>query len=330
MIRSIVAFTTLMSIGLLMVWGAMHQHIFIKKVVVANASTLEISRGDSLENVIKNLRAQRIMIDPLWFRLSSYRTHLDRMLKVGEYVLDKGATAADILALLKSGKTKQYAMTFPEGWTFKQWFQAIQDSPNLQHLLPADADMAEVVRKIGFSEPHPEGLFFPDTYYFEKNSSDVELLKRAHAKMQQVLAGAWRKRDKDIPLETPYQALIMASIIEKEAAAAEERKKISGVFSRRLKMGMLLQTDPTVIYGMGEDFHGNIRRKDLLEPTPYNTYVNKGLPPTPIAMPGKAAIEAALHPAEGDELFFVAKGDGKHVFSSTYSAHEKYVAMYQR
>ena len=148
--------------------------------------------------------------------------------------------------------------------------------------------------------------------------------------MQRVLASEWEKRDKDIPLESPYEALILASIIEKETAAAEERKKIAGVFSRRLKKDMLLQTDPTVIYGMGDEYQGNIRRRDLRESTPYNTYVNKGLPPTPIAMPGKAAIKAALHPADGNELFFVARGNGRHAFSASYATHEKYVRTYQQ
>ncbi|WAR45679.1 endolytic transglycosylase MltG [Methylomonas rapida] len=329
MIRSIVAFTSLMVLGLLLIWGGMHHHILQKKPVVQSSTTLEIKKGDTLDSVIRQLRAQNIAINTLWFKFHAYRTHLDRMLKVGEYVLTKGATAADILEVLKQGKTRQYAITFVEGWSFKQIFQAIENNPNLQHTLE-DEELAGVMQKIGSDELHPEGQFFPDTYYFEKNSTDVELLKRAHEKMQNLLAEEWQKRDKDIPLENPYDALILASIIEKETAAAEERKKIAGVFSRRLKMDMLLQTDPTVIYGMGDDYRGDIRRRDLREPTPYNTYVNKGLPPTPIAMPGKAAIHAALHPADGNELFFVARGNGRHAFSADYSTHEKYVALYQR
>lgn len=329
MIRSIVAFTSLMVLGLLLIWGGMHYHILKKKPVVSQQSTLEIKKGDTLDNVLDQLNAQGIAVNKFWFKLFAYRTHLDRMLKVGEYVLKKGATAIDILATLKEGKTRRYAITFPEGWSFKQIFQAIKNNPNIQHTL-TDDQLAGVMQKIDSDQPHPEGQFFPDTYYFEKNSSDIELLKRAHKKMQQVLASEWEKRDKDVPLESPYDALILASIIEKETAAAEERRKIAGVFSRRLKKDMLLQTDPTVIYGMGDDYQGNIRRRDLREPTPYNTYVNKGLPPTPIAMPGKAAITAALHPANGDELFFVARGNGRHAFSATYAMHEKYVQTYQR
>lgn len=329
MIRSIVAFTSLMVLGLLLIWGGMHYHILLKKTVVTDTTTLEIKKGDTLDSVIKQLKARHIAIHSFWFKLFAYRSHLDRMLKVGEYVLAKGATAADILAQLTEGKTHRYSITFPEGWSFKQVFQAIKDNPNLQHTL-SDDELTELMTTLGSDKSHPEGLFFPDTYYFEKNSSDVELLKRAHDKMQRLIASEWQKRDQDLPLESPYEALILASIIEKETAASEERKKIAGVFTRRLKMGMLLQTDPTVIYGMGDDYQGNIRRSDLREPTPYNTYVNKGLPPTPIAMPGKAAIQAALHPADGNALFFVARGNGRHVFSATYGAHEKYVELYQR
>jgi UPF0755 protein len=329
MIRSIVAFTTLMVMGLLLIWGGMHYHILLKKPIVHQASTLEIKKGDTLDSVIKSLRAQQINLNPFWFKLYASRASLDRLLKAGEYVLNQGATASDILNLLVEGKTRQYAITFLEGWSFKQVIQTIQENPNLQHTL-AENELGRIAQQIGSDKAHPEGLIFPDTYYFEKNTSDLELLKRAHEKMQRLLSAEWQKRDQDVPLENPYQALILASIIEKETAAAEERKKIAGVFSRRLKLGMLLQTDPTVIYGMGEEYQGNIRRQDLLEPTPYNTYVNKGLPPTPIAMPGKAAIEAALHPADGEDLFFVARGHGRHAFSATYSQHEKFVELFQR
>lgn len=329
MIKSIVMFTMLMVLGLLLIWGGMHYHIIVKKPVVAEAGTLEVNKGDSLDTVVKNLQAKKIAIDSFWFKLFAYRKHLDRVLKAGEYVLNKGATAADILALLTEGRTKRYSITFPEGWGFKQMFQAIKNNANLKHTLNDD-ELQHVMQKIGSDQTHPEGQFFPDTYFFEKNTTDVELLKRAHDKMRTLIDSEWHNRDQQVPLENPYQALILASIIEKETAAAEERKQISGVFTRRLKKGMLLQTDPTVIYGMGSDYHGDIRREDLREPTPYNTYVNKGLPPTPIAMPGKEAIIAALHPADGDALFFVSRGNGRHVFSATLAEHEKFVDRYQR
>lgn len=329
MIKSIVMFTLLMVLGLLLIWGGMHYHVLLKKPIISQTTTLEINKGDSLDTVLKNLQAKRVAINPFWFKLFAYRDHLDRVLKVGEYVLNKGATAADILTLLTEGRTRQYSITFPEGWGFKQMFQAIKNNPNLKHTL-SENDLKNDLTRVGSDQSHPEGLFFPDTYFFEKNTTDVELLKRAHDKMQTLLNSEWHNRDKQVPLDTPYQALILASIIEKETAAAEERRQIAGVFSRRLKKGMLLQTDPTVIYGMGDAYHGDIRREDLREPTPYNTYINKGLPPTPIALPGKAAIVAALHPAEGDALYFVARGNGRHAFSSSLEEHEKYVDRYQK
>jgi UPF0755 protein len=272
---------------------------------------------------------QHIAIHPFWFKLFAYQKHLARHLKAGEYILPKGATGADILQLFADGKTRQYSITFPEGWSFRQVFQAIKNNPNLQHTL-ADAETGKLLMAIGSDKNYPEGLFFPDTYFFEKNTPDVELLKRAHDRMLKVLAEEWQNRDDELPLETPYQALILASIIEKETAAVEERQQIAGVFTRRLKKGMLLQTDPTVIYGMGEDYHGDIHSRDLREPTPYNTYVNGGLPPTPIAMPGKAAINAALHPDNAKTLYFVSRGNGRHAFSATLAEHEKYVERYQR
>ncbi|MDD4914202.1 MAG: endolytic transglycosylase MltG [Methylococcales bacterium] len=329
MTRSIIAFTLLMVVGLLLVWGGMHEHLLVKKPVVAEETSFEIKKGDSLDAISSQLADRHIALHPFWFKLFAYQKHLARQLKAGEYILPKGATGADILQLFAEGKTRQYSITFPEGWSFKQVFQAVKNNPNLRHTV-ADMEIKTILTAIGSDKDHPEGLFFPDTYYFEKNTPDVELLKRAHDKMLKVLTEEWRNRDEQLPLETPYQALILASIVEKETAAAEERKQIAGVFTRRLKKGMLLQTDPTVIYGMGEDYHGDIRHKDLREPTAYNTYVNGGLPPTPIAMPGKAAISAALHPDDGDSLYFVSRGNGRHAFSATLAEHEKYVERYQR
>jgi UPF0755 protein len=318
-----------MVLGLVSIWAGMHYQLILKKPVVMTETVIEIKKGDTLESVVKNLRAQQVTVNRLWFRLFAYRKNLDHLLKVGEYVLAKGSTAADILQQLTDGKTRKYSITFPEGWSFKQVFNTIKNNPNLQHTL-TDNQLEELMAQIGSDKNHPEGLFFPDTYFFEKNTSDVDLLKRAHDRMQAVLNDEWQKRDKAVPLENPYEALILASIVEKETGAGEERKQIAGVFARRLRKGMLLQTDPTVIYGMGDDYHGDIRHKDLREHTPYNTYIIEGLPPTPIAMPGKQAIVAALHPDHGDALFFVARGNGRHAFSSTLAEHEKYVDQYQR
>ena len=329
MTRSIIAFTLLMVMALLSIWGGMNYQVLVKKPVIHQDTLFEVKKGQGLDTVIASLQAQHIPINRFWFKLFAYKGNIDRHLKAGEYLFSKGASSADILNLFAKGKTRQYSITFPEGWSFKQIFNAMKDNPNLQHTL-TDVELKDVMLQIGSDKSHPEGLFFPDTYFFEKNTSDLELLKIAHDKMQRVLAEEWQNRDQKIPLQNPYQALILASIVEKETAAVEERKQIAGVFTRRLIKGMLLQTDPTVIYGMGDAYHGDIKSKDLREPTPYNTYVIEGLPPTPIAMPGKQAINAALHPEEGDALFFVARGNGHHAFSATLAEHEKYVDQYQK
>ena len=327
--RHIHGFTVLMLLAMLLAWGGMNYQVLRHKPLVANDTIFEIHKGQGLDQVITQLQQQGIAVNRFWFRLLAYRKQLDRRLKAGEYVIAKGFTSADILNLFAQGKTRQYSITFPEGWSFKQMYQAIQSNPHLQHTLQ-DVQFKDIMAHIGSEYTHPEGLFFPDTYRFEKNTTDLELLRLAHHKMEKVLTHEWQQRDPAIPLQSPYQALILASIVEKETAAEEERKRIAGVFTRRLQQGMLLQTDPTVIYGMGDDYHGDIRRQDLREPTPYNTYVIEGLPPTPIAMPGREAIYAALHPEDGDALYFVSRGNGRHAFSATLAEHEKYVDRYQR
>lgn len=328
-IRQISIFTVLMIISLLLAWGVMNYQVLHRKALVATDTVFEIHKGDGLDKVVTQLQQQGIAVNRFWFRLLAYRHKLDRHLKAGEYSISKGATSLDILNLFALGKTRQYSITFPEGWSFKQMFQAIQNNPHLQHTL-SHVEFKDVMAHLGSNQTHPEGLFFPDTYLFEKNTTDLELLKLAHKKMVTVLEHEWQQRDVQTPLQSPYQALILASIVEKETAAEEERKQIAGVFSRRLQQGMLLQTDPTVIYGMGDEYKGDIKRQHLREPTPYNTYVMFGLPPTPIAMPGRDAIHAALHPEAGNSLYFVAKGNGRHAFSATLSEHEKFVDRYQR
>jgi UPF0755 protein len=222
----------------------------------------------------------------------------------------------------------QHALTIIEGWTFKQLMAAVRRHQALTQTL-AGVEEQEVMSRLGLEAMHPEGWFYPDTYHFPKGTTDAEFLRRAHQRMTTFLQTAWEKRDKDLPLDSPYQALILASIIEKETGVPSERSKIAGVFIRRLRKGMRLQTDPTVIYGMGERYDGNIRRRDLVTDTPYNTYVHKGLTPTPIAMPSGMAIEAALHPEDGTALYFVATGDGGHHFSNTLEAHNEAVRKYQ-
>lgn len=290
---------------------------------------IEIERGRSFRDIVDLLTEQGVLTEPFWFKLLAYREGVNHKFKAGEYELPPGITARQLLALMVAGKQRQHTITFVEGWNFRQILDALAASPAIENTLCGKSH-TEIMALIGAAETHPEGLFFPDTYFFTKGTQDLELLKRAYGKMQTLLAQAWEMRSEALPLATPYEALTLASIIEKETAHEDERDIIAGVFVRRLQKGMLLQTDPTVIYGLGEGFDGNIRSKDLTTGTPYNTYVNAGLPPTPIAIPGAASIHAALHPAEGTSLYFVARGDGTHVFSTTLGEHEQAVDSFQR
>jgi len=300
-------------------------------VVSGQAKIIEIKKGDSFKRITSKLVEQQIAIDPLWFKLIAYKDKVTNKLKAGEYELKVGLTMPEILAVFVKGKARQYSITFPEGWSFKQILAEFQNNPYLENTLGA-MDFQDIMAKLDSDYKHPEGLFFPDTYFFDKNTADITLLKIAHDKMKLVLQQEWENKEAGLPLENAYQALILASIVEKETGAAVERAQIAGVFTRRLRKGMLLQTDPTVIYGMGERYKGNIRYKDLRQRTAYNTYVIRGLPPTPIAMPGQHAIHAALHPAKGKTLYFVAKGNGAgtHVFSATLREHNNAVNKYQR
>jgi UPF0755 protein len=215
-----------------------------------------------------------------------------------------------------------------EGWTFRQLLSALRRHEAVRDTLDGLSDEA-IMARLGYPGKHPEGRFLPETYQFPRGTSDLEFLRRAYDGMQRALAAAWQGRAEDLPLDSPHEALVLASIVEKETGLASERARIAGVFVRRLRRGMRLQTDPTVIYGLGEAFDGNLRRRDLAADTPYNTYTRAGLPPTPICLPGKAAIEAVMHPAHGTSLYFVARGDGSHQFSDTLEAHNRAVQKYQ-
>ncbi len=323
-------------------WAAWLSYVTVltAPAVVGAPVTVEIAKGDSFDKITSKLIEQKLAIKPLWFKVVAFQHNTYQRLKAGEYELPVGATVPQILMLLALGKTKQHAITFPEGWSFRQLLDELSKNQFIGHtaeLAPAAVGLladATAVKKVfsaqGIELAHPEGLFFPDTYCFAKNTQDVAVLKMAYDKMQRIVAHEWQYKADGLPLKSPYEALILASVIEKETGHKSERPQIAGVFTRRLQAGMLLQTDPTVIYGMGELYHGNISRQDLLEATPYNTYQFKGLPPTPIAMPGQDAIHAALHPDSGDSLYFVARGDGKHVFSATLAAHNQAVNLYQR
>jgi len=248
-------------------------------------------------------------------------------LKAGTYLLQPGLNLTQALELLKSGKEHQFAITFVEGSTFKEWREALVGASHLEHELTGLSE-ADIAVKLGLEHEKLEGLLLAETYHYTFGTSDLDILKRASSKLQQVLNIQWEKRQDKLPLKTPYEALILASIIEKETAVEEERERVASVFVNRLNKRMRLQTDPTVIYGMGDKYDGNIRKKDLRTPTPYNTYTIFGLPPTPIAMPGEASIEAALNPESSKYLYFVASGTGGHVFSKSLAEHNRAVRAY--
>ncbi|MCP5142350.1 MAG: endolytic transglycosylase MltG [Chromatiales bacterium] len=291
-------------------------------------SDYTLAPGTSLRAVAADLVARGWLSEDMQLRWLARQEKLGTRLRAGEYFVPVGTVPREFLEILISGRERQYTITLLEGWNIRELRAAVAADPVLEQTLKA-ATNEELMIALGQPDMHPEGRFLPDTYHFPRGEKDVDLYRRAFKAMEQVLAGEWAGRADDLPLQTPDEALTLASIVEKETGAADERPQIAGVFVRRLRKNMLLQTDPTVIYGMGEAFDGNIRRQDLRTDTPYNTYTRKGLPPTPIAMPGRAAIHAALHPADGDTLFFVARGDGTHQFSATLEDHNAAVRKFQ-
>ncbi len=290
--------------------------------------TFTIEAGSSIKSIARQLSLENIVDDPWLFILLAKLKGVETKVRAGEYRLQQEQSPNELLELFTRGQSIQYSFTIIEGWSFRQMLQAIEADPVLTHSLKDKSD-AEIMTILGYPERHPEGMFFPDTYRFPKGTSDIKFLHRAYDLMQTQLQREWQNRNPGLPLNSAYEALILASIIEKETAAASERPLIASVFIRRLQKNMRLQTDPTVIYGIGEQFDGDIRYRDLRKDTPYNTYLHKGLTPTPIALPGVEAIRAALHPAESDALYFVARGDGTHQFSSTLKQHNKAVKKYQ-
>ena len=319
----------LMLAGLLLVFAGWQQQVALKQpLVLAEERLLEVPAGATPSGLLNGLEDEGVLDGALWLRLY-WRFNLDgKGLHSGEYRLTPGQNARDLLDQWQRGDVVQYSLTLVEGWTFRQLRTALAAQERLGQAL-ADLDDAAVMQRLGLDDQHPEGRFFPDTYRYVRGMSDIDLLRQAHEKLTRVLDEEWQQRAEGLPYREPYQALIMASLVEKETGAAHEREEIAGVFIRRLRQGMLLQTDPTVIYGLGERYTGNLTRADLREPTPYNTYTNPGLPPTPIAMVGREAIRAALNPADGDSLYFVARGDGTHVFSRSLDEHNRAVREYQ-
>jgi len=287
-----------------------------------------IKPGFSMRQVAKDLTKKGLLEQPTFLIVRARLRDLAQSIKVGEYIIKQGTLPDELLNQFVKGKVKQYSLTIIEGWNFKELMHAINQHPNLRHTLIAKSNK-EIMKAIGHENMHPEGRFYPDTYRFPANTTDVEFLKRAYDYMEKILNNAWENKSETTVLKSPYQALILASIIEKETAKKSEYGQIAGVFSRRLIKKMRLQTDPTVIYGLGDKFNGNLKRKHLTQDTLYNTYTRKGLPPTPIAMPGMGAINAALNPLAGNTYYFVAKGNGAHYFSKTLKEHNEAVIRYQ-
>ena len=304
---------------------------WINQRLVLNAETIDLSidPGTSVRGVALATQEAGVQVDPAllywWFRLSGKA----RQIKAGSYELEPGVTPYSLLRKLVRGEESFRSLTLVEGWNFNQvrnsLLKAEQLKPDTQGL---SSDL--IMNALGKPGVHPEGRFYPDTYNYAKGSSDLAVLKRAMRAMDKRLAEAWRQRQPDTPLKTPEQALILASIVEKETGRASDRAMIAGVFSNRLRIGMMLQTDPTVIYGLGDTFDGNLRRSHLQADTPWNTYTRSGLPPTPIAMPGRAALMAAVQPAPTKALYFVSRGDGTSQFSTSLEAHNQAVNKYQR
>lgn len=327
----VLAVLVLLAVAGGVVYGWVDYQRFTRTPLAVNPQTpsVDVGKGSNLRDVVGMLREQHVTsTGPLYWRVLAEQLRVAGRLHAGEYALTVGMTPRELLLNMAAGKVLQRNFTIVDGWSFRDLRQALAKADRLRQD-GAGLDDAALMVKIGAPGETPEGRFLPETYAYVKGDSDLDILRRAHTAMSKQLDDLWSQRDKDLPLATPYDALILASIVEKETGRADERPRIAGVFVRRLQTHMLLQTDPTVIYGMGDAYAGTIHKSDLTTDTPYNTYTRPGLPPTPIAMPGKPAIEAALHPAGGTELYFVAKGDGTHVFSSTLDEHNRNVACYQ-
>ena len=290
---------------------------------------LSIKPGSSLRTVAKQLVGAGALHDAWSFILLSRLMGYSSSLKAGDYELAESISPWQLLKRVTNGDVNQSEVRFIEGWTFSQLRKTLNENPALQHDTAGLTDF-QVMQLIGASETMAEGLFSPDTYYFVRGNSDVAILKRAYHAMQNNLNTAWTGRATNLPLTDSYQALILASIVEKETGRESDRTNVAGVFINRLRIGMRLQTDPTVIYGLGDKFDGNLRKKDLLTDQEYNTYTRSGLPPTPIALPGMASIRAALNPAKTSSLYFVAKGNGESHFSSNLTDHNRAVSKYQK
>ncbi|SFW43336.1 MULTISPECIES: endolytic transglycosylase MltG [Pseudomonas] len=321
--------TGLVLAGLLLGASAWKIHSALQQPLnITQEELLDVPNGTTPTGTLKRLEADGLIKDAFWLRIYWRFNLADQPLHSGEYRMVPGMTMEGLIAVWKRGEVVQYSVTLVEGWNFRQVRAALAKDEKLQQTL-ANLSDSQVMDRLGHSGVFPEGRFFPDTYRFVRGTSDVDLLKKAYDRLEDVLAKEWAQRSADVPYTLPYQALIMASLVEKETGVPQERGQIAGVFVRRMRLGMLLQTDPTVIYGLGERYTGKLTRAHLKEENPYNTYLIPGLPPTPIAMVGREAIHAALNPAPGNSLYFVARGDGSHVFSDDLESHNNAVREFQ-
>ncbi|MGO4324140.1 endolytic transglycosylase MltG [Pseudomonas sp. KB_12] len=321
--------TGLVLAGLLLGASAWKIHSALQQPLnITQEELLDVPNGTTPTGTLKRLEADGLIKDAFWLRIYWRFNLADQPLHSGEYRMVPGMTMEGLIGVWKRGEVVQYSVTLVEGWNFRQVRAALTKDEKLQQTLTGLSD-AQVMDRLGHSGIFPEGRFFPDTYRFVRGTSDVDLLQKAYDRLEDVLAKEWALRAADVPYTQPYQALIMASLVEKETGVPQERGQIAGVFVRRMRLGMLLQTDPTVIYGLGERYTGKLTRAHLKEENPYNTYLIPGLPPTPIAMVGREAIHAALNPASGNGLYFVARGDGSHVFSDDLESHNNAVREFQ-
>ncbi|WP_417514273.1 endolytic transglycosylase MltG [Marinobacter sp.] len=299
-----------------------------RPVILVEPVLFNVPGGTAFSEVARQLETRGLIEKSFWVRVYGRLFPDQARIKAGEYEFTDGMTAETMLEKMVAGDTKHWSVQFIEGWTFSDMRAALSATDRLEVLTSEWTD-AQIMKAVGAEGEHPEGRFFPDTYLFTSSESDLDLLRRSFQRMESVLSEEWAGREEGLPYDNAYEALIMASIVERETGAPHERGQVAGVFVRRLQKGMRLQTDPTVIYGMGDKYKGKIGSRDLRTHTPYNTYRINGLPPTPIALPGREAIHAALHPDPGKTLYFVARGDGTHKFSSTLAEHQKAVRAFQ-
>ena len=329
LLKNLVLLTLAVSVAVVTLIAVQLQSFRHQKIDIEDESSIFLIRsGSNIKTIAQDLTRERLIDDPWLFILLARLQGLDTRVRAGEYSIADGTTADELLRQFTEGSSIQYSLTVIEGWTFRQMLAALARDPIIEHRLEGKTD-AEIMAELGYAGEHPEGRFFPDTYRFPRGTTDIDFLRRAYQVMRNHLDREWEQRQSDLPLKSPYEALILASIIEKETAVPAERNLISGVFVQRLRRNMRLQTDPTVIYGLGPEFDGDIRFRDLRRDTPYNTYLRAGLTPTPIALPGLDSIRAALHPEESGALYFVSRGDGTHKFSNTLEEHNAAVRKYQ-